>query len=39
MHLVQPQISYALAEVMTGVGTALGAVAGYLFRKNKEDNE
>lgn len=39
MHLVQPQVSYAFAEVMTCVGTALGAVAGYLFRKNKEDNE
>ena len=36
LHLVQPTVTYAFAEVMTFVGTLVGAVAGYLFKRNTE---
>jgi putative flippase GtrA len=34
LHLVQPQITYSFAEVMTFIGTAAGFVAGYLFKRD-----
>ena len=34
MHLVQPTITYAFAEVMTLVGAIIGFVAGYLFKRD-----
>ena len=34
MHLVQPTITYAFAEVMTLIGAIVGFVAGYLFKRD-----
>ena len=34
MHLVQPTISYAFAEVMTLFSAVVGFVAGYLFKRD-----
>lgn len=36
LHLVQPTVTYAFAEVMTFVGTLVGVVAGYLFKRNTD---
>lgn len=33
LHLVQPTVTFAFAEIMTFVGTIVGAVAGYLFNQ------
>lgn len=33
-HLVQPVVSYAWLEAVAAGTFALGAVAGYLFKKN-----
>jgi len=32
LHLVQPTISYAFAEIMTIVGFVLGCITGYIFK-------
>lgn len=33
LHLVQPTVTFAFAEIMAFVGTVAGAVAGYLFNQ------
>lgn len=32
LHLVQPVISYAFAEIMTIIGFGLGCLTGYMFK-------
>ena len=39
LHLVQPQITYAFAEVMTVCGTIGGFIAGYLFNRDKTQTQ
>ena len=34
LHLVQPQVTYSFAELMTFVGAVVGFVAGYLFKRD-----
>ena len=34
LHLVQPQITYSFAELMTFIGAVVGFVAGYLFKRD-----
>jgi putative flippase GtrA len=34
LHLVQPQVTYSFAEIMTAVGTVVGFIAGYLFKRD-----
>jgi hypothetical protein len=36
LHLVQPAVTYAFAEVMTACGFGVGAVVGYLFKKQEK---
>jgi len=38
LHLVQPQITYSFAELMTFVGAVVGFVAGYLFKRDIKQN-
>lgn len=39
MHLVQPTITYAFAEVMTLFGAIVGFVAGYLFKRDVKQTQ
>lgn len=39
LHLVQPTITYAFAEVMTLVGAVAGFVAGYLFKRDTKQTQ
>ena len=39
MHLVQPTITYAFAEVMTLIGAIIGFIAGYLFKRDKKQTQ
>ena len=34
LHLVQPQVTYSFAEIMTAVGVVVGFIAGYLFKSD-----
>lgn len=34
LHLVQPQITYSFAELMTFIGAVAGFIAGYLFKRD-----
>jgi hypothetical protein len=34
LHLVQPQVTYSFAELMTFIGAGVGFVAGYLFKRD-----
>ena len=34
LHLVQPQITYSFAELMTFIGAVAGFAAGYLFKRD-----
>ena len=32
LHFVQPSVSYAFTELMTGAGVVVGGVIGYLLK-------
>lgn len=36
LHLVQPVITFAWAELFVSCSFVVGAVAGYLFKKNEK---
>lgn len=35
LHFKQPEVSFAFAEMTTAGGFILGAISGYLYKKNK----
>ena len=39
LHLVQPQITYSFAELMTFIGAIGGFVAGYLFKRDVKQTQ
>ena len=39
LHLIQPQVTYSFAEVMTLVGAGAGFAAGYLCKKGVKQTQ